>query len=123
MTRLLAWLGVLLGFAVARGLDAAWVMFWYVGDRALTFPLQAGVDALGLAAAGSGAGLLAQWLAGRAAWGIGLCLGGLLLAATAVDLLVGIADQPWWHEPITALVMVPFAAFAGGARLRGSRRP
>ena len=72
MRRLLSWLGVLLGFAAARTLDAAWVMYWYAGDRAFDLPRQAALDALGLALAGLLAGRLALWLAGGSARGVGL---------------------------------------------------
>ena len=40
-----------------------------------------------------------------------------MLATTAVDLVVGLANAPWWHEVVTALVMAPAAAIGGGARL------
>ena len=41
----------------------------------------------------------------------------LLLGSTAMDFALGIANAPRWHELITALVMVPAAMIAGGARL------
>jgi len=118
---LLALLGVLGGFAVARALDSAWVIFWYAGDRAVGLPLQPALDAGGLALAGGAGGTLGLWMAGRSARGIGLWIGLLLLAATAIDLLVGIANAPWWYEFVTALVMVPTAMLAGGARLQTLR--
>lgn len=116
MRGLLAALGIAAGFAVARALDALWVLWWYAGDRALGFPAQAGLDAVGLLGAGAVAGWLAASLAGRAASGIGLWTGLLVLGATGVDLLLGIANAPWWHEAVTALVMVPAIMLAGGAR-------
>jgi hypothetical protein len=117
MGRLLAWLGILLGIVTARTLDAAWVTWWYAGDRALDFPIQAVLDTVGLAVAGFAAGRFGLWLAGSSARGIGLWIAIGVLASTAVDLLVGLANEPWWHEVLTALVMVPAAAFGGGARL------
>ena len=110
-------LGVLGGFALARALDAAWVMWWYAGDRALAFPVQAAIDAVGAGAVGLVAGWLGLWLAGSSARGIGLWIGLLLLFATAVDFALGIANAPRWHELVTALVMVPAAMIGGGARL------
>ena len=121
MRTLLALLGVLGGFAVARALDSAWVIFWYAGDRAVGLPPQPALDAGGLALAGGAGGALGLWIAGRSARGIGLWIGLLLLAATAIDLLVGIANAPWWYEFVTALVMVPTAMLAGGARLQTLR--
>jgi len=118
---LLALLGVLGGFAVARALDSAWVIFWYAGDRAVGLPLQPALDAGGLALVGGAGGAIGLWMAGRSARGIGLWIGLLLLAATAIDLLVGIANAPWWYEFVTALVMVPTAMLAGGARLQTLR--
>ena len=125
MRTLLWWLGLLFGFAVARGLDAAWVMFWYVGDRAFAFPIQPVLDVVGLAAVGAAAGLAARWLAGWTSLGVGLALGIMLLLATTLDLVLRIANQPWWHEAITALVMIPAAAYGGGLRLprRRARGP
>ena len=117
MRRILSWLGVLLGIGVARGLDAAWVMFWYAGNRAQIFPVQATLDGVALALAGLLAGRLGLWLAGRSARGVGLWIAIWVLATTAVDLVVGLANAPWWHEVITALVMAPAAAIGGGARL------
>jgi hypothetical protein len=117
MRWLMSLLGVVGGFAVARTLDAAWVMYWYAGDRDLDLPLQAGIDAAGLAAAGWIAGRFGLWLAGSSAHGIGLWIGLLLLASTAVDLALGVANAPRWHELVTALVMVPAAMIGGGARL------
>jgi hypothetical protein len=117
MRSILWWLGVLLGFAVARSLDAAWVMFFYVGDRTFPLLIQIVLDAVWLGAAGLAAGLLARWLAGWTSVGIGLALGLVLLAATGVDLILHIANEPWWHEAITALVMIPAAAFGGGFRV------
>ncbi len=122
MRPILWWLGVLFGFLIARSLDAAWVMFFYVGDRSFPFPIQATLDALGLAAAGVAAGVAARWLAGCTAIGVGLCLALSLLFATGVDLALRIANEPWWHEAITALVMVPAAALAGGLRPPRRRR-
>jgi hypothetical protein len=118
MRRILWWLGVLFGFAVARSLDAAWVMFFYVGDRSFPFVIQAVLDAFWLGAAGFAAGTLARWLAGWTSVGIGLALALFLLVATATDLILGIANEPWWHEVVTALVMVPAAAFGGGFRIK-----
>jgi hypothetical protein len=124
MRRILAWLGILLGVVLARTLDAAWVTWWYAGDRALDFPVQAALDAVGLAIAGFAAGRFGLWLAGSSARGIGFFIALALLAMTAADLLVGLANAPWWHEVVTALVMVPAAALGGGARLpRRRRRP
>jgi hypothetical protein len=117
MGRILASLGILLGIVVARTLDAAWVMWWYAGDRALDFPIQAALDAVGLAVGGFVAGRFGLWLAGSSARGIGLWIAIGLLVTTAVDLVVGLANEPWWHEVLTALVMVPAAAWGGGARL------
>ena len=110
-------LGVAGGFALARTLDAVWVMYWYAGDRALVFPVQAAIDAVGLALAGAVAGRLGLWLAGSSARGIGLWIGMLLLFSTALDFALGIANAPRWHELVTALVMVPAAMVAGGARM------
>jgi hypothetical protein len=110
-------LGVVGGFALARALDAAWVTYWYAGDRALDFPAQAAIDAAGLGIMGALAGWLGLWLAGSSARGIGFWIGLLLLASTAVDLAVGIANAPRWHELVTAVVMVPTAMWGGGARL------
>ena len=118
MSRLLVWLGVLLGFAAARALDAGWVLFWYVGRRELDLPLQVAADTVGLTLAGTAAGVLGRWLAGWTDWGVGMGIGVLLLAATALDLVLGVANAPWWHELLTALVMVPAAAWGGGLRLR-----
>jgi hypothetical protein len=115
-------LGVLGGFAVARALDAAWVMYWYAGDRELEFPAQAVIDAIGLGVAGALAGWLGLWLAGSSARGIGLWIGLLLLLSTAIDFALGIANAPRWHELVTALVMVPAAMLGGGARLPRSHR-
>jgi hypothetical protein len=118
MRPILWWLGVLFGFAAARSLDAAWVMFFYVGGRSFPLLIQAVLDAVWLGAAGLAAGLLARWLAGETSLGIGLALALILLVATGVDLMLGIANEPWWHEAITALVMVPAAAFGGGLRIK-----
>ncbi len=109
-------LGVVGGFGLARALDAAWVMYWYAGNRALDFPEQAALDAVGLAVAGAVAGGLGLWLAGSSARGIGFWIGLLLLGSTAVDLALGIANAPRSHEILTALLMVPAAMFGGGAR-------
>ena len=118
MSWLLVWLGVLLGFAAARGLDADWVLFWYVGRRELDLSLQVAADAVELTVAGVAAGVLGRWLAGWTARGVGMGIGVPLLAATAMDLVLGMANAPWWHELLTALVMVPAAAWGGGLRLR-----
>jgi hypothetical protein len=115
MRWLMAALGIVGGFAVARTLDAAWVMYWYAGDRDL--PLQPLIDAAGLAAAGWIAGWFGLWLAGSTARGIGLWIGLLLLAATVVDLALGVANAPRWHELVTVLVMIPATMIGGGARL------
>jgi hypothetical protein len=117
MRWLMSLLGIVGGFAVARTLDAAWVMYWYAGDRDLDLPVQVVVDAAGLAAAGWIGGWLGLWLAGSTARGIGLWIGFLLLASTAVDLALGVANAPRWHELVTVLVMVPAAMIGGGARL------
>jgi hypothetical protein len=109
-------LGVVGGFGLARALDAAWVTYWYAGNRALGFPEQAALDAAGLAAAGAVAGWLGLWLAGSSARGIGFWIGLLLLGSTLVDLALGIANAPRSHEILTALVMVPAAMIGGGAR-------
>ena len=45
-------------------------------------------------------------------------IGMLLLAATALDLVLDMANAPWWHKLLTALVMVPAVAWGGGLRLR-----
>ena len=121
MRRILAWLGVLFGVVLARALDAAWVMYWYAGNRDLSFPLQASLDGIWLLIAGLIAGRLGLWLAGRSARGVGLWIAIWVLAATAVDLVVGIANEPWWHEVITAVVLAPATAVGGGARF--PRRP
>ena len=102
MSRLLVWLGVLLGFAAAGALDAGWVLFWYVGRRELDLPLQVAADTVGLTLAGTAAGVLGRWLAGWTDWGVGMGIGVLLLAATALDLVLGVANAPWWHELLTA---------------------
>jgi hypothetical protein len=117
MRWLMAVLGIVGGFALARTLDAAWVMYWYAGDRDLPLPVQVLLDAAGLAAAGWIAGWFGLWLAGSSARGIGLWIGFLLLAATVVDLALGVANAPRWHELVTALVMIPAAMAGGGARL------
>jgi hypothetical protein len=122
MRRILAWLGVLVGAVLARGLDAAWVAFWYAGNRDLSFPVQVVLDAIWLALAGLIAGRIALWIAGSSARGVGLWVAIWVLATTVVDLLIGLANDPWWHEVVTALVMAPAAAIAGGARLP-RRRP
>lgn len=116
MGRILSWLGVLLGIVLARALDAAWVTWWYAGDRAAAFPVQATLDAVFLALAGLIAGRIGLWLASSAP-GVGLWIAIWLLAATVVDLLVGLANEPWWHEVLTALFMAPAAALGGGFRL------
>lgn len=111
---------------LARAFDAAWVAFWYVGNRDFAFPVQATLDAVGLGIAGLVAGRVGLWLAGSSARGVGLWAAIWLLATTAVDLGIGIANEPWWHEVVTALVMAPAAALGGGARLprhRGRARP
>ena len=124
MGRILSWLGVLLGLVIARASDAAWVTYWYTGNRALAVPVQAALDAVGLAIAGFVAGRVGLWLAGSSARGVGAWIALILLAMTVVDLAVGLANQPWWHEVVTALTMVPAAALGGGARLpRRRRRP
>lgn len=122
MKRILAWLGVVLAVVLARALDAAWVAFWYAGNRDLSFPVQVVLDAIWLGLAGLVAGRVALWL-GRASPRVGLWVAIWLLATTAIDLLVGLADNPWWHEVVTAVVMAPAAALGGGARLprRGKR--
>jgi hypothetical protein len=117
MGRILSWLGVLLGIVVARSLDAAWVTWWYTGNRALDVPVQPALDAVGLAIAGFAAGRIGLWLAGSSARGIGAWIAIWLLVMTGVDLVLGLANEPWWHEVVTALVMVPAAALGGGARL------
>jgi hypothetical protein len=115
MSWLVSVLGIVGGFAVARTLDAAWVLYWYAGDRDL--PLQPVIDAAGMAAAGWIAGWFGLWLAGSSARGIGLWIGFLLLASTAVDVVLGVANAPRWHELVTVLVMIPAAMIGGGARL------
>lgn len=115
-------LGVLLGLVACRALDAAWVAYWYAGDRALASPVQAALDGVGLGVAGLVSGRVGLWLAGSSARGVGLWIAILLLAFTMIDLLVGLANQPWWHELLTALVMAPAAAAGGGARLPRRRR-
>jgi hypothetical protein len=122
MSWLMSLLGVVGGFGLARALDAAWVTYWYAGNRALGFPEQVAVDAAGMAAAGWIAGALGLWLAGSSARGIGFWIGLLLLGSTAVDFALGIANAPVWHEVVTALVMVPTAMIGGGARLPRSHR-
>jgi hypothetical protein len=122
MLRFLSLLGVLLGVVAARALDAAWVTWWYAGNRALEGPTQPALDAVGLAVAGFVAGRFGLWLAGSSARGVGTWIAIWLLATTAVDLVVGLANEPWWHEVITALVMAPAAAAGGGARLPRRRR-
>ena len=117
MSSLLALLGIAGGFALARSLDALWVVSWYGGNRALALPAQVALDAAALLVAGALAGRLGLWLAGRGARGIGFWIGLLVLGATAVDVLLRIANAPWWHELVTALVMVPAIMLAGGARL------
>jgi hypothetical protein len=117
MGRILSWLGVLFGIALARALDAAWVTWWYAGNRALGVPVQPVLDAVALAIAGFVAGRIGLWVAGSSARGVGAYIAVALLAMTAVDLVVGLANEPWWHEVITALVMAPAAAWGGGARL------
>lgn len=116
MGRIISWLGVVLGVALARALDAAWVAWWYAGDRALPFAAQATLDALWLALAGFVAGRIALWLAGSSARGVGFWIAIWVLAMSAVDLLIGLANEPWWHEVVTALVMAPALALGGGAR-------
>jgi hypothetical protein len=116
MSWLMSLLGVVGGFALARALDAAWVMYWYVGNRALDLPEQAALDVAGLAVAGAISGWLGLWLAGSNARGIGFWIGLLLLGSTVVDISLGIANGPRYHELVTALVMVPAAMIGGGAR-------
>ena len=116
MSLLMSLLGVVGGFGLARALDAAWVTYWYAGNRALGFPEQIALDAAGLAVAGAIAGWLGLWLAGSSARGIGFWIGLLLLGSTLVDLALGIANAPRSHEILTALVMVPAAMIGGGAR-------
>lgn len=124
MGRVLSWLGVLLGVALARAFDAAWVAFWYVGNRDFAFPVQATLDGVALAISGWIFGRIGLWLAGPSARGVGLWIAIWLLATTAVDLAVEIANAPWWHEVVTALAMAPAAALGGGARLpRPRKRP
>src|SRR5688572_23823002 len=117
MSWLMSLLGVVGGFGLARALDAAWVTYWYAGNRALGFPEQAALDAAGMAVAGAVAGWLGLWLAGSSARGIGFWIGLLILGSAAVDLSLGIANAPLFHEIITALVMVPAAMIGGGTRL------
>ena len=107
MRRILWWLGVLFGFAVARTLDAGWVTFWFVGRHAFDLPAQAVIDGFGLAAAGMAAGTLARWLAGWSATGVGLSLAALLLLATRRPYPIigfdfgGIANIKWSNDIIT----------------------
>lgn len=122
MSRLLALLGLLFGFAVARGLDAGWVLFWYGGGLRPPLPVRVAADGAALLAAGVVAGLLGRWLAGAGARGIGSWLGLLLVAASLVDLLVGLANAPWWHEALTMALMAPAALLAAGDG-PGRRRP
>jgi hypothetical protein len=122
MRLILAWLGILLGIVLARAADAAWVTWWYAGARDLGFPVQAALDAVALGIAGFVAGRFGLWLAGSSARGVGFWIAVAVLAGTAVDLVVGLANEPWWHEVVTALVMAPAAALGGGARLP-RRRP
>ena len=115
--RSLLWaLGILFGFLIARALDAGWVMFFHVGARALPFPIQAAIELASLAAFGLAAGIGARWLAGWTSTGVAPALALALLFATGVDLALGIANEPGWHEALTVLAMVPAAAFGGGFR-------
>ena len=126
MRRILAWLGIVLAVVLARGFDGLWVAFWYAGNRDLSFPVQVVLDAIGLGIGGLVAGRLALAFAGRpAAARAGMWVGIWLLATTAIDLIVGLANEPWWHEVVTALVMAPAAALGGGARLprRARKQP
>jgi hypothetical protein len=122
MGRILSWLGVLLGIVIARASDAIWVTWWYGGNRQLGVPIQPALDAVGLAIIGLLAGRLGLWLAGSSARGVGTLIAIALFAMSVVDMLVGIANQPWWHEIVTVLTMVPAAALGGGARLPRRRR-
>ena len=116
VARILAVLGVLLGIVLSRALDAAWVTHWYAGDRALPVVPQMALDAVFLTVTGFLAGRIGLWLAGSSARGVGFWVAVWVLATSAVDVVVGLANEPWWHEALTVFLMAPAAALGGGAR-------
>jgi len=107
-------LAVVVGYALSQGLNAAFVYFWYFGDRAIGTPLLAVITVVSFAIVGVGAGYATGRIAGAAGKLAGGIAAALIVAVTVGNIIADVAAEPMWHKLLVIFLMAPLVAVVAG---------
>ncbi|MGI9627837.1 MAG: hypothetical protein ACR2QM_13455 [Longimicrobiales bacterium] len=115
---MMAWLrgvsAVVIGYVVSQALNAAFVYYWYFGDRSLGAPALVLVTLVFFAVVAVATGYLVGRVAAPHGRWAGSIAGALIAAVTVGNILADVAAEPLWHKLVVLLLMAPALAVTAG---------